>query len=466
MTSSDDIKAPAGCHLKSALAQPWTVPRFVRPAKFAIELIAYDLEKRLGGVPVELPPPCDLLKEAEDVLIEANGDIVKLTWRQRWAVPHFLWTSERDWWKSEKLIFDYLNWAGKDGKIAPRRLWGHYLLNMNPSLAITHRLANWLEERADSLTPPVRDFSTNWEFFKPERAIEKIAESLLVDSHLVNKLVDLRVEREKLLKSACLLCVFKTIGHYLRDYPHASSIPETIKQLINPAGNPIHQVRGHPGLGQAAQKALVEGLVLWASRQGSPAIEQTLDLLHSLIGDPRISGAHWNGIDSYVRQLVEQWLAKLTLGSFFQVMRDLRTDRDDMVIEREQFWNGYRDKIANAWLITGANGRHLAKNLLNTSFGEFADGAMPDHLGLVLQIKDYVVLEINKNGKTLFWRKNDPGMPTFFAKEWPLKSLRASCSARHEEGGDRFHMKHQPSHGWQDRYETEILRRTDVSRSG
>lgn len=297
------------------------------------------------------------------------------------------------------------------------------------------------------------------ELLKPERAIEKIAGSLLAGSYLIDELGELKVERTKLLKSACLLCVFKAIGHRLRDYPHASNIPETIQHLLNPNENPIHQVRGHPGLGQAAQKALVEGLVLWANRQGSPKIEQTLELLHSLIGDPRLNPVFWKDIDSDVRQTVEWWLTERTLETFFEVFRLQNAVNPAMVAERETFWRGYMEnkKISRAWLITSANGYDIARRLLDKSFGRFADGAGPDHLGLMLQISNYVILEMNQNGRTLFWRAGDNEMPSFFGAEYHRARLIKYCNASYKDVADRFHMKHHQ--GWQNRYETVISRR-------
>lgn len=465
MTSFDDSSAKA--LFKATLNRSWRPVRF-RPQALAIQAKAEELEQKFGGVPRELALPPNLLKEAERLLTIGQGNISGLSAKQRKAVPHILWTSPHGWSENARLVDDYFAWADQNWRTAPRRLWQHYLLNMQPDSLATQSFAHWLEARADRLTPPLRDFSMHWELFQPERAVIKIAGSLLAGAHLIDEIIELRVDRDTLLRSACLLSVLKALGQRLREHPHAPKIPVTLKQLLANLGeNPIHKMQGQYGLGQAAQKSVVEGLVIWADRQNDEdIISQTLDLVHTLIGDPRLYPARWAEIDSNVRQTVEQWLAKITLDTFFQVMRELHTDRDDMVIERERFWTSYKNKINNAWLVTGLHGRQLALKMLKTSFGEFDGGAMPDHLGLVLQIKDYVILEMNKNGRTLFWRKNDPNIPiNFFAKQWNLIRLRNLCSATREEKTDRFHMKHQPAHGWQSKYETEILRRTGVSRS-
>jgi hypothetical protein len=210
MTSSHETKETPRQSLKTELSKVSKPPRFELPSKLAIESILQELEKRIGGVPLELKPPRDFLKESEELLIAGDGDISGLSRRQRWAIPHFLWNSEREWWKNTVLIDDLLAWADREGKAAPGRLWGHYLLNMTPESTATQRLARWLDARSDKLAPALRDFSKHHDLFKPEQAIAKFAGSLLAGPFLIDEIIDLRVDREKLLKSACLLSVFKT----------------------------------------------------------------------------------------------------------------------------------------------------------------------------------------------------------------------------------------------------------------
>jgi hypothetical protein len=450
--------------LKNELQRPWVVGRFRLLKQFAIQAQADELEKKFGGVPHELTPSRNLLDEAEQCLITQRGNIVGLERKLLKVIPYFLWTSAQQWSENVTLINAYLSWAEHNWRTAPRRLWRHYLLNMQPESLATQYFAHWLSIKADQLTPALRDFSSQWLLFEPEHAIAKIAGSLLAGDYFIDELGALKVNREALLKSACLLSAFKILGQRLRTYPHPSEITTTLKRLLMPLGdNPIHKMQGQNGLGEATQTALVEGLVIWAN-QDVKRINQTLDLLHVLIGDPRLYEPRWRFIDPGVRDTVERWLSKLTLDAFFQVMRELRTDRDDMVRDREVFWAGYKEKILNAWLITGTDGVNLATQLLNHSFGVFAksNNARSDHLGLVLHVKNYVILEMNQNGRTLFWHVNDPNMPAFYEKKWFRDKLIDSCSAKRNEGVDRFYMAHTSS--WQSKYENEILRRTGISR--
>ncbi|MBK1720483.1 EH signature domain-containing protein [Thiocystis violacea] len=463
MTLLDDPHRDSALKLKAALSRPWRTVRFVRPPALAIQAMAETLERKFGGAPVELPPPRNLLEEVEKLLIAGRGDIFGLDRKQCKAVPYILWTSPQGWSENARLVNDYLAWADQSWRTAPRRLWRHYLLNMQPESLATKCFARWIEARADKLTPSLREFSMHWELFQPERAVAKIAGSLLAGAHLIDEITGLRVNRETLLKSACLLSVCKALGQRLRDHPHSSNISVTLKQLLASLGdNPIHKMQGQGGLGEAAQKSLVEGLVIWAGRQNAEVIAQTLDLLHTLIGDPRLYPARWTNIDPNARQTVEWWLTERTLETFFEVFRLQNAVKPQMVASREAFWRGYmaKKRISRAWLITGLNGYGIAQRLLEKSFGKFLDGAGADHLGLMLQIESYVILEMNQNGSTLLWQIGDPQMPGFFQPEYRRKRLIDMCS----QAPGRFRMTH--NHDWQTKYETEILRRTGVSRSG
>lgn len=463
MILSDDV--PDKAIFKATLNRPWPSVRFVHPKTLAIQAVAEELEQRFGGVIRESTPPPNLLEEAERLLIIGRGNISGLDTKPRKAIPYILWASSQGWSENAQLVDDYLTWADQNWRTAPRRLWQHYLLNMQPDSLATQRFARWLEARADRLPPPLRDFSMHWELFQPERAVIKIAGSLLAGTHLVNEIIELRVDRDTLLRSACLLSVLKALGQRLRDHPHTSKIPVTLKQLLANLGeNPIHKMQGQNGLGQAAQKSLVEGLVIWADQQkDEEIISQTLELLHTLIGDPRLYPARWAEIDSNVLQTVEWWLTQRTLETFFEVFKLQNAIKPQMVASREAFWRGYMEKkkISCAWLVTGLNGISIAAQLLGKSFGKFADGAGPDHLGLMLQIGGYVILELNQNGSTLFWRVGDSQMPKFFLPQYHRARLIETCNARYDAGTDRFHMRHQGK--WQDRYKDEIFKRTGVS---
>lgn len=432
--------------------------RFVRPSKLAIQVVAEELERRFGGAPPPLAPLPNVVEEAEKRLIAGQGDISKLDRRQCKAVPYILWSSP--WSNNARLIGDYLVWADREWRTAPRQLWRHYLLNMDPGSLATQRLGVWLADRAGKLPPALHDFSRKWLLFSPQPAIHKLADSLLGSSDFIAEIEKLRIGRKTLLESAFLLSVLKALGQRLQDYRQRSDITITLKSLLAELGEtPTYKMQGPEDLRRSTLKSLVEGLVAWAERQGDNAvIKQTLNLLHSLIGDPRLEQLRWCDIDRGRRETVERWLTRDTLDAFFKVMLALPTKKDDMVEEREKFWRRYQATISRAWLITAKDGVEIAHRLLGQSFGKFETGpnVQHDHLALMLQIGNYAILEMNQNGGTLFWPVGDQKMPTFFRPNYSRSKMLSICSDELRSVTGRFRLKHQP--GWQLRYSNELRR--------
>ncbi|MGV0951411.1 MAG: EH signature domain-containing protein [Azonexus sp.] len=451
--------------LSDELSRTWAPVQFVRPAHLAIQPVVEDLERRFGGIPVPLPPLPNLLAETERYLIAGRGDISGLDQRHRKAVPYILWTSPRGWSENERLVRDYLAWADRDWRTAPRQLWGHYLLNLNPGSLATDRFAAWLDARADRLTPTLREFSKKWDLFRPERGIARIAGSLLTGPDLIAEIAGLKIDRDKLLRSTFLLSVFESFGRQLHNYHQSSGIAARLKGLLAELGDtPLHHMQGPSTLRQGALKSLVEGLVTWATRLGKEVRAPTLDLLHTLIGDPRLHSPHWSNIETGVQTTVEHWLTEFTLGAFFAVFRIQHAANPTMVEKSEAFWRSYlnMEKISRAWLITGGTGRGIAKRLLGTSFGQFSDAAGADCLGLMLQIGNYVILEMNQNDSTLFWRAGDQDMPEFFEPLYHRKDLIHRCPL-HPTKADvgRFRLDHNT--GWMLKCDSTIRRISGVS---
>jgi hypothetical protein len=453
--------------LREELNRTWVPGRFVRPAHLGITPIAKMLEEKFGGVPKPVPPMPNMLKEVERKLIEGRGNIAELDRRQCKAIPFLLWTSPQGWSENEQFLQDYLAWADRNWRAGPRQLWRHYLLNMDPGSLATRRIGAWIEARADRLSLTLQAFSKKWDLFRPNQAIAKLGGALLANAEVIAEIESLKIGRDTLLKSAFLLSVLETIGEQLKHYRQSTDIALTLKSLLTPLGDtPTHKMQGPADLREGALRSIVEGLVKWAENQKQIIIEQTLDLIYQLIGDPRLPQCQgrWQAIDAAVREVVEQWLTKVTIDAFFRFMRELHTDRDDMVREREQFWRAYERAITRAWLITGRDGEPLAVKLLDKSFAKFASGAnvQRDHLGLMFRIGSYVVLEMNKTGSTLFWPAGDQDMPGFFLHEYNRASLINSCPQGPDYGAARFKMKHMPTNGWYKKYVNQIYYKTNV----
>jgi len=431
--------------------------RFVRPSKLAIQVVAQELEQRFGGVPPLLAPLPNVVEEAEKRLIAGQGDISKLDRRQCKAVPYILWSSPR-WSNNARLIGDYLAWADREWRTAPRQLWRHYLLNMEPGSLATQRLGDWLDIRADKLPPALHDFSRKWSLFSPQLAIRKLAGSLLSGSDFIAEIEKLRIGRKTLLESAFLLSVLQALGQRLQDYRQRSDITITLKSLLADLGEtPTYKMHGPEDLRRSTLKSLVEGLIAWAERQGGiAAVDQTLDLLYSLIGDPRLYPIRWKDIDPSKRETVERWLARVTLDAFFKVIRALPTKRDDMVEERKEFWRRYEKSILRAWLITAKGGVEIAHMHLGQSFGKFETelNVQHNHLALMLQIGNYAILEMNQNGGTLFWPVGDQKMPTFFRPNYSRSEMTSMCPMDLRSTTGRFQLHHRGD--WSLRYENTL----------
>ena len=109
--------------------------------------------------------------------------------------------------------------------------------------------------------------------------------------------------------------------------PDDCKVTRTLGRLLEPLGEtPTFKMGTAEELEQKALKSLVEGLVQWSDRRGKPRIAETLDLLHWLIGDPRLNPAclRWTDIDQTVRVKVECWLKDISQDAFFRFIRDMR----------------------------------------------------------------------------------------------------------------------------------------------
>lgn len=447
--------------LQAALGRPWRAPHFQAPGRLMIEPEVERLREHFGGVGKPLPPPNDLLQETERRLIEGGGDLNDLTPRQVRAIPWFLWTSERQWHTNRRLVVTFLTWAAEHWRAAPRRLWRHYLLHLNPNSVATQGCARWLNQRRDRLPERLRVFSEEWALFQPGQAIDKLALALLTDVDIIPQAQGLGLEQSQVRQSSLMLRVLDRLGAVLTRHPGDCEVTTSLDALLRPLGaTPTYRMQGPADLQRAALKSLVEGLVRWADRQGAPRTDETLNLLHWLIGDPRLHPGRWTGIDDAVRRTVEGWLTRITLDAFFRFMLAMKTNAPQMVQQREAFWHGYQKDISRAWLIVGANAQNNAEAVLGKSFGTFARGpnVQPDHLGLLLQIGNLVILEMNKQGSTLFWPAGDPLAPGFYQSGYERAKLMDTCRT----GVERFRMTHNPPAKWPDKYSAQIAARTGV----
>ncbi len=435
------------------LNQAWQPPRLVIPARAQLERVAQALAQRYGGMEQELQPPRDYLDEAERYLVR-ECNLSRLTRRHRKALPWILWNTQYRWSERPALVEAYLAWADTEWRTAPKHLWRHHLFNLDPDSFATQKLALWLQERSARLPERVQLFSAQRQLFTPNVAIAKAAQSVMEGTALLAALEALNLERHEVLRSGFMLRVLLSVGQQLRaGLRPQTDVAMTLHNLLEPLGKrPTYEMQVQ-ALRKPAETALVEGIVHWTEQGGHK--DSSREFVLFLIGDPRLYPSRWEGINPKVKQTVERWLTEITLDATFKVMLEFQTDRPDMVRAREQFWRGYQHAISRAWLVVASRGVPTAKRLLGQSVGRFSKGPMlqPDHCGLLLQLGDLVVFEMNKNGGTLFWNINDSGVPKFYETEngYSRDRMRfGSTALTHIRGA------------WQQTYAAEISRRTGI----
>ena len=122
-------------------------------------------------------------------------------------------------------------------------------------------------------------------------------------------------------------------------------------------------------------------------------------MLLAVNGDPRFSEGRWKDVvDRSSTTIVEGWLTRKTIEAFFRVISALNVERGDMWKERREFWLDYLPFIRRSWLIVGARAVPLADRE-GLRYGTFSRGVSGEHCGLVLEIDDLSILEMNVTGR-------------------------------------------------------------------
>jgi hypothetical protein len=215
--------------------------------------------------------------------------------------------------------------------------------------------------------------------------------------------------------------------------------------------------RGSAAARSRARVSLVSGIVLWARRSESN-VAPALELVLSLVDDPRSSPASWQGISDEVRHEVESWLTARTLENLFRVIEQLKTDRQDMAQERAEFWRGYLPFIRRAFLLCAPRAKPYADRL-KEPYGHL-ESAQKDHCGILLELAGpsgdrLTIFEVNKNGRAVFWRQGSETTPALFDFARPYDRDRMLYGNDHDA---THHV------GWQSKFSDYIESETGVRR--
>jgi hypothetical protein len=204
--------------------------------------------------------------------------------------------------------------------------------------------------------------------------------------------------------------------------------------------------------------------VAWQRRVDPRDVQPTpvLELLITVNQDPRFSSGHWNNVvATATTEVVEQWLTRHTIEAFFRVVNRLQIDRPDMWNERRAFWMAYLPYVRRAWLIVGDQGLPFARQE-KIRFGRFGGGASKDHCGLVLELEDLSVLEMNMTGRAILWRPSEvthDGFPEVYSEQ-PYNRGRLTRFVVQSELWSRGCIGLVHASGWQRKFADRIQQHT------
>lgn len=438
------------------------IPHPIRTSrKSALEVEADKVARTFGGVPKDPEPSTASIDKVEQRLVRSPSALHSFSRDELRVVPHLIWGSGDRWRLDTGFVRDYLDVADRKWKAGLRRIWRHYLLNLDPACPATLETAAWFRERRGKLPELMKAFSVRHNLFEPERAPGHFARSLIDGHELTDELEELGLATGVLRTSAFCVSTLDAVGRLMPSSPGTSRVVDRLRVLLNGAPrNAIGEAVCAQPLRESALRSLVDGLVGWQEIHDpkDANLDIVLDFLLSLNGDPRFTPERWKGkVAPDSVSAVERWLSRKTIEAFFRVIDALKTDRPDMWQERRRFWLSYLPHVTKAWLVVGPDAVFAAEKE-GLRFGKFAPGGgtQYDQCGLMLQIGELCVMEMNKNGSAIFWRPGARGLPGLYEESYRRSSY---VNARDER--DVFRMMHQGA--WQDRFRSKILQMTGIN---
>ena len=446
--------------LSAELARP--VPKLARPrsgrTKSALESAADQIALAFGGVPKDDAPTRDVLAEVEAILGPDGAGLSKLVRSQLKFVPYLIWGPKSKWQVDVAFLDRYLARVAEAWPNGTRRLWRHYVLNFETESVLTQRLGIWLVQRRGSLPEPMRRVSDDYRILEATAAPGTLATAVLQSGKLLDELAQVGLNVGVLRSTSFAVEILAAAGRHLTAGAVPTEVPLRLSSFLG--GVPKDAIRGaacSAGLQQAAMRDLVDGLVAWQRRSdpNDAEFEPTLDFLLAINGDPRFVRDRWYGkVGSGSIATVERWLSKATIEGFFRVIDTLKTDSLHWEARRA-FWLSYLPHVTGAWLIAGPNAVPLAKRQ-DIRFGRFdRKGTDANHCGLMLQIGDAYVIEMNMNGSAIIWRAGTRGLPGLYEGSYNRRQYWDRKDDR-----DVFVLTHNV--GWQQRFKDRIMQLTGI----
>ena len=400
------------------------------------------------------------VEAAARLLTRANGDLRGLTYRQIKAVAQLLWQPRPEWGGHGQFVQRWLDWADAEWRpaTAAKRVWRQHLLRFDPESAATQEVAAWLRGKAALLPEAYREFSEDWQMFKVGEAPRTIASSVMSGDDFAEQVERLGIARGTVYSSSLMASILEAVGNNLLS---GHIMEEPAQRLAALLGNPsgaLRRIDASPILLRRARSRLADGLVYWAVRRGDEQAErQILDLLLSVLDDPRISPAAWDGVSRETILQVEAWLSRKTLEVFFRIIDHLNTDTPHQWPYRKRFWESFLPRISRAWLLCGKNARSIAE-LAGVRSGTIGGiGVLSDHCALMIQIGGVTVIEMNKNASALFYETGNPKTPRFYETDRPYDR-----SAMIHGSDTRLRHDGSETGRWQENFAQFIADRTGI----
>lgn len=448
--------------LSDELKKPLPSFRPVLPAKPRIVRLAEESGRKWGE------PGIVVLKDEDDNIINTvrrrltanRGAMASLDRRQRKAIIQILWTLDPQWGEPVAFISRWLAWVDAEWRpaLAVKRIWRHHLLRFDAESVTTPVLADWLCRRSEHLPQPYKAFSDRWQLFDTATAALVIADSLMTTNDFAMDVEALAIGRGTVRQSALMASILEVVGKRLLSGVNPPDPVRRVSVLIGDASGGLRQIEAPEPLRRRACGRLADGLVFWAIRRGDDLAEgRVLDLLLTLLGDPRLMPAAWDGVGEETVRQVEAWLSRKTLEVFFNIIDHLNTDAPHQWPHRKQFWERYLPYIKGAWLLCGPHAVPIADRM-GVRYGRVTGpGVQGDHCALMLRIGGLTVVEMNKNAAAVFFDIGNVQAPIFYITDTPYSRARFGSHCNDRLSHNRSENMH-----WQSKFRDHIHDRTGI----
>ena len=392
-----------------------------------------------------------------------------LGFRELKVVPYLIWGPNADWRDDRAFIRRYLSLVDAKWPAGAKRLWRHYTLNFDPLTPATIEMADWFRGKQARLPELLKGFSDTYHLFDPAKATKTLGSAVISGEQILQDINAIGLNAAVLRSSSLCISALAAAGLQLSNLPGTPKIIERLRGVLD--GHPENAVAEaicSPAIKLKAVRALTDGLIEWQEKSdsGNAKPDAVLDFLLALNGDPRFTPDRWHGkVSDRSIATVERWLSARTIEAFFSIIDRLKTDNDEAWQARRAFWLSYLPHVREAWLIAGADAFPIAEAQLGPIKGrsqhpfatfEKGDGTMRNHCGLLLQIRNLCVFEMNKSGKAIFWDADRGHMPPLRQRTYN----RRKCLDR-INGVSVVAIAHQS--GWQRKFRSQILATTGIN---